>query len=80
MPRYRKVSIQIWNDEKFRTLTDDQKLLFIFLLTHPHVTAVGGMRATKVGLGAELGWSGERVSKGFGELFRKGMLTISDQR
>jgi hypothetical protein len=72
--RYRKVSVHIWNDEKFRTLSDDSQLLFIFILTHPHMTSLGAMRATQEGLAAEKGWKRERVSKGFQELSRNGLL------
>ena len=46
MGKYRKVDPKIWNDEKFRELSDSAKLLFLFLLTHPHMTPLGAMRAT----------------------------------
>ena len=58
--RYRKIDPRIWNDGKFRTLSDDGKLVFLFLLTHPHMTALGAMRGTFPGLAAELGWSPKR--------------------
>jgi len=78
MARYRKVSILIWNDEKFRKLSDDSKLLFIFLLTHPHMTSIGGMRATQAGIGSELGWDARRTSKAFAEPLAKGMAWIDE--
>jgi hypothetical protein len=56
MSKYRKVDPRIWNDEKFRGFTRDGKLVFFFLLTHPHMTAVGAMRAAIPGLAAEMGW------------------------
>jgi hypothetical protein len=65
---YRKIDTRIWNDEKFRSFTDNGKLAFFFLLTHPNMTAIGAMRATIPGLAAEIGWS----AKGFGEAFREG--------
>lgn len=74
MAKYRKVSVQIWNDTHFRQLTDDGKLAFIFVLTHPHMSAVGGMRATLSGLAEELGWTRERLSKAFAKPFERGML------
>lgn len=76
--KYRKVSIQIWNDDKFRAFHDDQKLLFFFLLTHPYQTSVGGMRGTKLGIGSELGWKAERVSKGFHGPIREGMVWVDE--
>lgn len=79
MSKYRKVSIQIWNDEKFRGFTSEQKLLFIFLLTHPHMTSVGGMRASKAGLGAELGWNPQTLSKGFAGPEKHGMVWFDEE-
>ena len=38
MSRYRKVDPRIWNDEKFRTLTDNGKLVFFMLLTQPFLS------------------------------------------
>lgn len=76
--RYRKISIQIWNDAKFRLLSDDAKLLFFFLLTHPHMTSIGAMRGTPQGLAAELGWLPERLSKGFREGCLKGMVKYDE--
>lgn len=60
MARYRKIDPRIWNDEKFRTMSDDGKLVFLFLLTHPHMTSLGAMRGTFPGLAAELRWSSRR--------------------
>jgi hypothetical protein len=55
MARYRKIDPRIWNDAKFRALLDDAKFVFMLLLTHPHMTALGAMRATLAGSAAELG-------------------------
>lgn len=73
MARYRKIDPRIWNDEKFRTLSDQAKLVFLFLLTHPHMTSLGAMRATIGGLADELGWSAEAFREAFREAFAKGM-------
>lgn len=64
---YRKVETRIWNDEKFRALSDDGKLICLFILTHPNMTRVGAMRATVPGLAVELGWTAKRFAKGFKE-------------
>jgi hypothetical protein len=58
---YRKIDTRIWNDEAFRKLTDDGKLAFIFLLTHPAMTSLGAMRGTVPGLAAELKWTEKRL-------------------
>ncbi len=73
MARYRKVDPRIWNDAKFRSLSDGGKLAFFFLLTHPHMTAIGAMRASVPGLAAEIGWSYEDFRKAFLEATIKGM-------
>lgn len=73
MSRYRKVDPRIWNDEKFRTLSDNGKLVFLFLLTHPGMTALGAMRATPEGLAAELKWTPKAFGEAFGEALSKGM-------
>ena len=73
MSKYRKVDPRIWNDHKFRALSDNAKLCFFFLLTHPHMTSLGAMRATTSGLAEELGWSAEAFRKAFLEVLQKGM-------
>ena len=52
MSRYRKVDTRIWNDAKFNSLSEKRKLVFFFLLTHPNLKMIGGMRATVPGLAA----------------------------
>ena len=78
MSRYRKVSSLIWNDAKFSSLTDDGQLLFLMMLTHPHMTSIGAMRTTIDGIAAEKKWIRERVSKGFVELSLKGLIKFND--
>jgi hypothetical protein len=73
MSRYRKVDPRIWNDAKFRELGDNAKLLFLFLLTHPHMTALGAMRATPGGLAEELGWTVEAFREAFRQVIAKAM-------
>ena len=73
MSRYRKIDPRIWNDEKFRLLSDRARLVFFMLLTHPHMTALGGMRATIPGLAAEMGWDEEAFREAFREVSSKGM-------
>jgi len=73
LSRYRKVDPRIWNDEKFRSLPDNGKLVFFMLLTHPSMTALGAMRATVSGLAEELGWEREAFAEAFAEALRQGM-------
>lgn len=73
MARYRKVDSRIWNDSKFSGMSDNAKLVFFMLLTHPNMTALGGMRATPEGLAAEMKWAPEAFREAFGEALAKGM-------
>lgn len=73
MSRYRKVDPRIWNDEKFRSLSDMGKLVFLMLLTHPNMTALGAMRATLSGFAEELGWTAEAFREAFADVLAKGM-------
>lgn len=75
MARYRKVDPRIWNDEKFNDLSRDGKLAFLFVLTHPHMTSIGAMRASFAGLAAELGVD----AKAFREAFAKGLLAADEK-
>lgn len=76
MSRYRKVHVKIWNDEKFMSFTDDGKLAFLFLLTHPHMTSLGAMRASVAGLAAEMGWNGVRMEEALGPAILARMIVM----
>jgi hypothetical protein len=74
MSRYRKVDPRIWNDEKFRSLTNKGKLVFFMLLTHPAMTALGAMRGTTSGLAEELGWPVEAFREAFADVLNQDMV------
>jgi uncharacterized phage protein (TIGR02220 family) len=76
MAQYRKVDSRIWNDERFMRLSDDGKLVFLMLLTHPGMTALGAMRMTAEGLAGELGWLPERLTESLNESLREGMVEV----
>ena len=73
--RYRKVSVQIWGDAKFFSMSHEGQLAFLFILTHPNMTGIGAMRATMDGLSAELNMD----RKGFREPFDKGLVKASTE-
>lgn len=76
---YRRVETRIWNDERFMSLPDDGQLVFLMLLTHPHMTSVGAMRATLPGLAAEKGWPLERFRNGFERVSKGGMAEFDEK-
>lgn len=79
MGRYRKIDTRIWNDAKFRNLSDRAKLAFFFLLTHPHMTSLGAMRATVPGLAMEIGWPEKAFREAFREALAKGMAKHDEE-
>jgi hypothetical protein len=76
--KYRKIDTRMWGDEKFRRFTDDGKLGFIFLLTHPALTSLGAMRGTMDGLAAELGWSPRRLRTALAPAMAHKMVEINE--
>ena len=74
MSKYRKIDVRIWNDAKFRELSNNAKLVFFLLLTHPNMTALGAMRSTLAGLAEELNMDSEAFREAFREAFQKGMV------
>ena len=81
MAVYRKIDTRIWNDAKFRALSANAKLAFVFILTNPNMTALGAMRASIEGLSAELRVPPEAFREVFGEalkeVFREGSEKVS---
>lgn len=77
--RYRKIDVRIWNDEKFRALRDDSKLVFLFFLSHPALISIGAMRATLSGLAEELQWKARKFRRAFAELLENGMVAYDEK-
>ena len=74
--RYRKVDPRMWGDAKFRALSDDARMVFMYLLTAPEVTALPGFVVIgRAGLAEGIGWDEdlERLSRAFAELSAAGM-------
>lgn len=76
MSHYRKVDVRIWNDEKFRALSDDGRSLFLLILTHPHMTSLGAMRASAASLADDLRWPAARTAKAFRQLLAQGLVAF----
>jgi len=79
MGKYRKIDPRIWNDHDFALLSDSAKLLFLFLLTHPHLTALGAMRANEAGLAVELKWTPKAFHAALLELMRKPFIKVDEK-
>lgn len=55
-----------------RSLTEDGRMLALYLITSPHSTIAGVYRLPDGYVCEDLQWSSERVAKGFAELLAKG--------
>jgi hypothetical protein len=69
---YGQVQCSFWTDPDLQSLSGDHRLLALYLLTGPHSNGLGCYRCPDGYVTADLGWSSERVSKGFTELSRIG--------
>jgi len=75
-PRYQKIEVQMWNDEKFVPLSAAEKYLFLYLLTSPHSNCLGAF-VLKPGYAADdLGWEREQYLETLNSLSAKGFVTV----
>ena len=71
--RYSKVFVKIWHSKDFRTLSEEGKMLFLYLLTSPHRNMGGFYYLPLPYLCFDVGLDEKRVSKAFKELTDKDM-------
>lgn len=79
MARYKKIDVRMWNDRKFRELSDNGKLAFILLLTHPDTTQIGTIRTRVSNLADELGWQRDAMSHAIQEVTLNGMIDADEK-
>lgn len=72
MRDYGKVHTSFWSSPTIQGMSDDARLLALYLMTSPHTTIVGVFRLPDGYASEDLGWAAERVAKGFEELLSKG--------
>lgn len=75
MRDYGKVHTSFWSSDDTHNLSDDAKLLAIYLLTGQHTNMIGCFRLPDGYVTEDLNWPLERVLKGFGELSKNGFAT-----
>ncbi|MBC8588059.1 hypothetical protein [Paratissierella segnis] len=74
---YTKIDALMWSDCKYRELTDDGKLLFVYVLTCNHRNMLG-IYHLPIPYGAyDLNWDNKRFSKGLEELLQKGLINYN---
>jgi hypothetical protein len=59
---YGKVKDTFWTDKKIQAMSDDAKMLALYLLTGPHRNMLGCMRAPNGYIMEDLKWSSKRLS------------------
>lgn len=72
MRDYGKVYATFWSSQTTHTLSDDGKLLALYLMTCSHSTIAGVFRLPDGYVAEDIGWDQPRVQQGFAELFAKG--------
>jgi hypothetical protein len=70
MRDYGRVFSTFWTSEDTRALSDDGKILALYLLTGPHGTIAGVFRLPDGYVIEDVRWEVPRVRQGFAELFR----------
>ena len=79
MARYRKIDPRIWNDAKFSSLSNDAKLLFLYLLTSPQTQMIGAVPMRAESVAAELGFDTKRYGIRYQELYKLGIAEYDDR-
>lgn len=72
MREYGKVAMGFWTSESIAGLTDQAKLLALYLVSGPHSHGCGVSRVPAGYVAEDLGWNSDTVSRLFDELSQKG--------
>lgn len=76
MREYGRIYSKVWESDDFRSLTEDGRMLVLYLLTSPHTNLTGCFRIPVAYAAHDLKWVPERVREGLGELSAKGFITL----
>ena len=77
--RYIRIASKFWQDEKVKELSDDARVLYLYILTSPHSNMIGYYILPKPYVAYDLNWSMERLEKPFAELLRMGLIKYCEQ-
>jgi len=61
MAKYRKIDTRIWHDEKFKTLSQDSKFMFFYLLTSIHSSPWGAYVIDDLYIQADIGFTPQKI-------------------
>lgn len=79
MRDYGKVYTAFWTSEDARGMSEDARMLSLYLMTCPHGNMLGCFRLSDAYAADDLQWPIERVQKGFDELYRNGFAYRCDK-
>ena len=79
MAQYGLLYKNLWFKKRFKTLSDDAKILLFYLFSCPHSNSLGLFCLHKYYILADLEWLPERLDKPFGELLRNGWINYDDE-
>jgi DnaD/phage-associated family protein len=77
--RYIRIASKIWQDDKFRAISDEAKLLFLYILTSQHSNMIGYYLLPKPYVAYDLKWLPEQLDKRFSELLQIGLIKYCDK-
>jgi len=72
--QYGRIETAIWQNPKFRSLSDEAQRLYLYLIACPHGNLVGCFVLHDGYMMADLNWDQNRVRKHVSELVSKGMI------
>jgi len=75
MRDYGRVHCQFWSSDTMRDVSDDARLLALYLLTCPHGNMAGVFRLPLAYAAEDTGWVSERLSNGFKTLSDCGFIS-----
>jgi hypothetical protein len=77
--RYQRIFTSIWQDEKVLQLSEDGRVLFLYILTSPHSNSLGLYVLLKQYILGDLGWDNKRLDKPFAELISQGLIDYDEK-
>jgi len=79
MAEYALFYKKFWTNPKMQGLSEDARLLWIYLFTSPHSNMIGCYTISKLYILSDLQWLPERLTLPFGELLSKGLIEYDDK-
>lgn len=78
MRAYGKVETSIWQNPKFRRLSEPARMLFLYLIACPHGNSIGCFVLPTAYVAHDLSWSVDKAEETLSELSRNGFIRRDD--